>query len=93
MTLQYTDKSKEDIELSFRWYELQRKGLGFEFLECIEKSINSIKIFPEMYQIAYSHFRRCVINKFPFSIFYTIEKRIIVIHSVFNNRQDPEKRP
>lgn len=93
MTLQYTDRSKEDIELSFRWYELQRKGLGFEFLECIEKSINSIISFPEMYQIAYSHFRRCVINKFPFSIFYTVEKRIIVIHSVFDNRQDPEKRP
>jgi len=49
--------------------------------------------FPEMYTISYSIFRRCVIRRFPFSIFYTIENEEIVIHSVFDNRQDTKKRP
>ena len=93
MRLQYTDRSKDDIDLAFRWYELQRRGLGFEFLDCIEMSLSNIISFPEMYEISHLNFRRCVIRRFPFSIFYTIENDKIVIHSVFDNRQDPKKRP
>ncbi len=69
------------------------KGLGFEFLESVESSINSILSFPEIYPKSYSNFRRCIIRRFPFSIFYTIEDKEIVIHSLFDNRQDPGKRP
>lgn len=29
MILRYTDRSKQDIELAFKWYESQRRGLGF----------------------------------------------------------------
>ena len=93
MHLFYTDKSKDDVELAFTWYEKQQKGLGFEFLDCIEASINNILNFPEMYGVCYSKFRRCIIPRFPFSIFYTIEAHQIVIHAVFDNRQDPQKRP
>ena len=93
MILRYTDRSKDDIDLAFAWYEKQRRGLGFEFLDCVEVSLNNIQSFPEMYEKNYSHFRRCVVRRFPFSVFYTIEGNEIVIHSVFDNRQDPEKRP
>ena len=34
MILRYTDRSKDDVELAFAWYEKQRRGLGFEFLDC-----------------------------------------------------------
>ncbi|MBU0464402.1 MAG: type II toxin-antitoxin system RelE/ParE family toxin [Proteobacteria bacterium] len=93
MKLRYTDRSKDDVELAFAWYERQRRGLGFEFLDCIEIAVKSILENPEMYRIYYSIFRGCVIRRFPFSVFYTIEDTEIVVHSVFDNRQDPEKRP
>ena len=32
-------------------------------------------------------------QEIPFSVFYTIESDEIVVHSVFDNRQHPEKRP
>ncbi len=93
MILRYTDRSKDDVELAFGWYETQRRGLGFEFLDCVEMSLYDILRFPKMYITCYSKFRRCVIRRFPFSIFYTIEDKEIVIHSIFDNRQDPKKRP
>ncbi len=93
MNLQYTDRSRDDVELAFRWYEMQRRGLGFEFLDCVEVSLNNICRFPKMHEICYFNYRRCVIRRFPFSIFYTIEDKKILIHSIFDNRQDPEKRP
>ncbi len=91
MRLRYTDRSENDLESAFEWYEMQRRGLGFEFLDCVEAALQNIISNPEMYQIRYSCFRGCVIRRFPFSIFYTIEPDEIVIHSVFDNRQDTVK--
>ena len=93
MKLSYTDRAKDDLELAFSWYERQRRGLGFEFLDCVEIAVKSILENPEIYRIHYSIFKGCVIRRFPFSVFYTVEHREIVVHSVFDNRQDPEKKP
>ena len=49
MKLRYTNKSKEDLEIAIAWYEKQRRGLGFEFLDCIEVAIKSIVERPELY--------------------------------------------
>jgi len=47
MILRYTDRSKDDVELAFAWYEKQRRGLGFDFLDSVEMSLNNILAFPE----------------------------------------------
>ena len=93
MKLQYTDRAKDDLELAFAWYERQRRGLGFEFLDCVENAVKSILDNPKMYRTYYSIFRGCVVRRFPFSVYYTIENNEIIVHSVFDNRQDPEERP
>ena len=93
MRLRYTDRARDDLDLAFSWYERHRRGLGFDFLDCVEAALQSITENPEMYQVRYSVFRGCVIRRFPFSVFYTIESDGIVVHSVFDNRQNPEKRP
>lgn len=46
MKLYYTDRAKDDVELAFLWYEKQRRGLGFEFLDCLENAIKSIQENP-----------------------------------------------
>ena len=93
MKLRYTDRARDDVELAFAWYERQRRGLGFEYLDCIEVAVRLIIENPDMYRRHYGIFRGCVVRRFPFSIFYTVEKNEIIVHSVFDNRQDPEKRP
>ena len=93
MKLRYTEGAKDDIELAFVWYERQRRGLGFEFLDCVENAVKSIIENPEMYRLVYSNIKGCAIRRFPFSIFYTVESPEIVVHGVFDNRQDPVRRP
>ena len=93
MKLGYTDRAIHDLDVAFAWYERQKSGLGFEFLGCVEIAVKSIIESPKIYRIQYSNFRGCPIRRFPFSVFYTIEDGQIVVHSIFDNRQDPEKRP
>ncbi len=47
MRLRYTDRAKNDLEIAFEWYEQQRRGLGFEFLDCVEAVIETIQHMPQ----------------------------------------------
>jgi|GEM_PF-1031179 len=51
MRLFYTDRTIDDIEIAFSWYEKQRKGLGHEFIDYVEQSVKNICSAPEMYQV------------------------------------------
>lgn len=93
MKLRYTDRAKDDLELAFVWYERQRRGLGFEFLDCVENTVKLILENPKMCRMHYFDFRGSVIRRFPFTVFYTIEESEIVVHSVFDSRQNPDERP
>lgn len=93
MKLRYTDRAKDDVGLSFAWYERQRRGLGFEFLDCVEAAIRSIQDNPKLYKIFYDNFRGTVVRRFPFSIYYTIEGDEVVVHAIFDSRQHPKKKP
>ncbi|MFA6011336.1 MAG: type II toxin-antitoxin system RelE/ParE family toxin [Desulfobacteraceae bacterium] len=93
MKLYYTDRAKDDIELAFSWYEQQQRELGLEFICCMEDALKRIMEYPEIYPVRYACFRGCPLKRFPFSIFYSIENNNIIVHSVFDNRQNPEKKP
>lgn len=79
MRLRYTEQAELDIQLAFEWYEKQRRGLGFEFLDCLEAGITNIIRWPDTYAICHRSFRRALIRRFPFSIYYTIEEKELVV--------------
>lgn len=93
MQLYYTDEALLDVDLAFYWYEKQKPGLGHIFLDSIEQSIKSIIDYPKAAPITHCSYHRKLIKKFPFSIFYTIKVKAIVVHAVFDNRQNPQKKP
>ena len=93
MRLRYADRAIDDLHIAFEWYEGQRRGLGFEFLDCVKAAIETILQIPKLYAKHHTHFRRALVRRFPFSIFYTIEEKEIVVHAIFDNRQDPARLP
>jgi plasmid stabilization system protein ParE len=46
---------------------------------------------PEMYPIAVEKYRRALLRRFPYEIFYEANENSIVIYAVFHCSQDPEK--
>ena len=93
MKLCYTGRAATELNIAFSWYEGQRKGLGFEFLDCVEAVVKTILQTPKLYAKYHHPFRRALVQRFPFSVFYTIEINEIVVHAIFDNRQDPARIP
>ena len=58
--------AEAEIEEAYRWYEEQRKGLGFDFLLCIEDAIEKISRNPELYPLVHKNVRRALIHRFPY---------------------------
>jgi len=47
MRVRYTERAKDDLQIAFQWYESQQRGLGFEFLNCVESVIKTIQDMPK----------------------------------------------
>ena len=93
MKLVYTERALADVDLAIEWYEGQRKGLGQNFLDCLEVGILKIIKNPDIYGIKYSNIRAASIRKFPYTIYFVVESTQITVHAVFHNRLDPVKKP
>ncbi len=93
MNLRYTSQAQIDIDVAIGWYENQRTGLGLEFLDCVMTTIKLILENPAIYPRKHKKLRAALIRKFPFTIFYVASEAEVIIYAVFDNRQDPIKKP
>jgi len=84
-------QAEQDLEGAFDWYETQSPGLGREFLRNVEACFSLIKRNPQIYGTVYKTFRRALVRRFPFSIFYEQENNSLIIYAVFHYSQNPVK--
>lgn len=71
-----------DLQEAFEWYEKQKEGLGFEFIEEVESGYLKISNQPLHYPPINPRFRRIRINRFPYLVVYEIEGNSVIINSV-----------
>lgn len=84
-------KARQDVAEAFAWYENQSLGLGMDFLRCLEATISFIQRHPGMYPAVFGDYRRALVRRFPYAIFYELESTRIVVYAVFHCSQDPGK--
>lgn len=62
-----------------------------DFLRCLEAIISFIQRHPTMYPAVFGDYRRALVRRFPYAIFYEPESTRIVVYDVFHCSQDPGK--
>lgn len=92
--MKYTIIIRPEAEIELQdaclWYEEQSKGLGLEFIRCIDVALSSIMSSPLMYAEIYKNIRRVLIRRFPFGIFYIFEQNKIIVLAVFHAKRNPK---
>lgn len=78
-----------EIEESKEYYNLQKDGFGLDFKNDVFKALNNIASQPNLYPIIDNKIRRCLMHRFPFSIFYTIQNQTILILSIAHQHRKP----
>ena len=81
--------AREDIRAAMAYYVSQQLGLSHRFIQEIEATLYSLLSFGA-YEVKFEG-RRCIkVKKFPYLIYYLVEKdhKIITIVAVLHERQD-----
>lgn len=84
-------EAHDDIAEAYDWYETQRQGLGDEFLNCVEACIDQIRRMPRLYAVVFKDYRRVLVRRFPYAVFYETDNGSVSVYCVFHCSQDPDK--
>jgi plasmid stabilization system protein ParE len=66
-------------------------GFGEEFLSSVDASVQLIRRAPEMYAAIFETYRRCLIRRFPYAIFYEHAAGAVTVYGIFHTSRDPAK--
>jgi toxin ParE1/3/4 len=80
-----------DVAEAYDWYERQQVGLGDEFLACLEDAYTRISAQPLHYPVRFDSFRRILLRRFPYAVYFEHDAAAIHVHYVFQCAQDPGK--
>jgi plasmid stabilization system protein ParE len=84
-------EAEQDVAEAYAWYESRRPGLGEEFLSCVDACIEAIRRTPDLYPVVHVNYRRGLVRRFPYVIFYEFTERTVTIYCVFHTSRDPDK--
>ena len=81
-----------DLREAKKWYKKKTETLAEEFKEQVNKEIDYIGEYPQHYQCKYKEFRQSLVTRFPYAIFYKVEKekKQVVVFGVLHTRRNPE---
>ncbi len=89
MKLKILELASFEIEDAKQYYNLQQDKLGDRFKKDVQKSIDNIVLSPKLYPQVENSMRRCLLHRFPYSIFYDIDNDTVVVLSVAHQRRKP----
>jgi len=81
--------AKREMREAADFYDLGRPGLGTEFLDTVDTTLQRLIEHPESSPIIIEQVRRSRMPKFPFSIIYSVRSGGIFVSAVAHNSRRP----
>lgn len=80
-----------DLDEAYGWYESRRVGFGEEFLCSVDACLKAICRLPETHGKVHKDYRRAMVRRFPYSVYYKYAEGTVTVHLIFHASRDPEK--
>ncbi len=90
MKFRFADEALSEFIAAARFYNQQVPGLGDAFADEIEAGIQVIVNDPTVWRVVEGDVRRYLVRRFPYGIYYTIEKDMITIWAVMHLHRHPD---
>ncbi|MGZ8184532.1 MAG: type II toxin-antitoxin system RelE/ParE family toxin [Methylobacter sp.] len=90
MIVNFLYAAEKELDEGIEYYNAQRSGLGFEFLDQVQSAVSRIKQYPDAWQQLSRRTRRCLIKQFPYGIIYQIRANEILIVAIPHLHRKPD---
>src|SRR5271157_1909492 len=88
-SLRFHPEVEDDVLRGYTWYETRSPGLGEEFLRTFYRFAEEIPRNPLRYPKVYGAFRRRIMKKFPYAIYFQIKNNLVIVIGLFHCARDP----
>jgi plasmid stabilization system protein ParE len=89
MRVQYHEAAEEELLHAIGYLESRSEGLGRRFYADIRRAETLISQFPESAPEILPGIRRRNLQKFPYSLFYSVESGELLVLAVAHHRRRP----
>ena len=88
--LELSAEAEQDFDNSYNYYFSKSNDIANLFYNQINSALSSIKEYPYLYQKVFANIRKFTLTKFPFVIYYQIQKSKIQVIAVFHTSRNPQ---
>jgi plasmid stabilization system protein ParE len=81
-------EAREDLAEAVARFRTISPQLHVRFGLELETIYSLILEHPEMYPVVYKNFRRALLHRFPYSVFYVIEPEVVLVVGVVHQSRD-----
>lgn len=87
-------RAQKEIENAIDYYALYSSNAPKRLINILKDTYTLLETNP-FFSIQYKNIRAIKIHKFPYSIYFTVNKtqRIVKLLACFHNKRNPNKRP
>lgn len=79
-----------DIQQAYDVYEEYQVGRGAVLMRHLDVAFDHSRMFPEIGPLFHGKYRRLLVPRFPYGVFYNVESNRVVVAGVMYLRQNPE---
>jgi plasmid stabilization system protein ParE len=91
--IKISQQAEKELDEVMGWYEEEKSGLGITFLNHFFNWIAYLKDNPYLYQEIYKKYRRVLMKKYPYAIYYSIEeqKQKVTVLAIWHTSRNPAR--
>lgn len=89
LSLSIHEAAEAEINEAADFYDVESPGLGTVFIDEIQRAIENISRFPESSSLIQGRVRSKPLNKFPYSLMYSVRPNKIRILAVAHQKRRP----
>ena len=90
MTFSFHPEAEEEFRAAIDHYEGNEAGLGYDFSLEVLTAIRNILAHPHAWPVMEHDVHRCLVNRFPFGVLYSVEPTSIFVIAVMHHRRRPD---
>ena len=81
--------AKREMREAAEFYDLERRGLGIEFLDAVGRTMRQVIEHPESSPVVLGQVRKCKVTRFPHSVVYSVRDGGVFVSAVAHNSRRP----
>ena len=90
MSFSFHPEAEEELRAAIDYYEDREAGLGYDFSLEVFTAMQDIISQPNAWPVMEDDVRRCLVNRFPFGVLYSLEPTGVFVVAVMHQRRRPD---